>query len=90
MRNLEEIKSIKFSHKGDFLISNESSCLKIYDPFNFRVISMYEMEDGRIPILEYAIDSSNSKIVAVYSNGNVFCWEIIEGENNLPYTPSHV
>lgn len=50
IRNLEEIKSIKFSHRGDFLIVNESSCLKLYDPFNFRVISMYEMDDGRISI----------------------------------------
>ena len=32
------------------------------------------MDDGRIPILEYALDCNNSKIVAVYSNGNVFCW----------------
>ena len=40
--------------------------------------------------MEYTLDADDLRLVAVYQNGNVYCWDIVEGENELPLYPAHV
>ena len=90
IKKLDNCKSILFSNKGHFLVTNQLSCIKIYDPNTLRPLSMHELEDGLVNVAQLALSRDDTKLAVNFSNGHVYCWDLVECQSSPASKPAHI